>query len=65
MHLYRPSSRDLLYKDTNSFKIKTWKKDILCKNYNKAILATLILDKRDFKTKYYIKGNKRGSILER
>lgn len=40
-------------------------KDILCKKYNKAVLATLILDKRDFKTKYYIKGNKRGSILER
>lgn len=40
-------------------------KDILCKKYNKAVLATLILNKRDFKTKYYIKGNKRGSVLER
>lgn len=40
-------------------------KDTLYKKYNKAVLATLILDKRDFKTKYYIKGCKRGSVSER
>ena len=40
-------------------------KGILCKKYNKAVLAILISDKRDFKTKYYIKGSKRGSVSER